>query len=46
MLAVVVMVAVGIRLTYELLKPVAPYLLAALIVFTIVRLVGWYRGRW
>lgn len=42
----VVMVAAGIRLVYWLLEPVAPYLLAALIVFTVVRLVGWYRGRW
>ncbi len=46
MLAVVVMVAAGIRLVYELLAPVAPYLLAALILFAVVRLVGWYRGRW
>jgi hypothetical protein len=46
MLAVIVLVAAGIRLVYELLAPVAPYLLAALIVFTVVRLVSWYRGRW
>jgi hypothetical protein len=46
MLAVIVMVAAGIRLVYELLEPVAPYLLVALIVFSVVRLVSWYRGRW
>ena len=42
----IVAVAVAIRLTFELLAPVAPYLLAALIVFAVVRLVSWYRGRW
>lgn len=46
MLVVIVMVAAGIRLIYELLAPVAPYLLAALVVFTAGRLVSWYRGRW
>jgi hypothetical protein len=46
MLAVIVMVAAGIRLIYWLLVPVAPYLLAALIVFAVIRLVSWYRGRW
>lgn len=46
MLAVVVLVAVGIRLVFVLLAPVWPYLLAALIVFGVVRLVVWYRGRW
>jgi hypothetical protein len=46
MLAVVVAVAVGIRLIFELLEPVMPYLLAGLIVFAIARLVSWYRGRW
>lgn len=46
MLAVIVLVAAGVRLVYELLAPVAPYLLAALIVFTVVRLVSRYRGRW
>ncbi len=39
MLAVVVMVAAGIRLVFWLLAPVWPYLLAASIVFTVVRLV-------
>ena len=46
MLAVIVLVAAGIRLIYELLEPVAVWLLVALIVFAIVRVVGWYRGRW
>jgi hypothetical protein len=46
MLTVIVLVAVGIRLVFWLLAPVAPYLLAALIVFTAARLVRWYRGRW
>jgi hypothetical protein len=46
MLAVMLAVAVGIRLIFELLAPVWPYLLAALIVFTVVRIVSWYRERW
>jgi hypothetical protein len=46
MLAVMVAIAVGIRLIFELLEPVWPYLMAALIVFTIMRIVSWYRGRW
>ena len=45
-LMVIVMVAVGIRVIFWLLTPVAPYLLAALIVFTVVRLFRWYQGRW
>ena len=45
-LAVVVMIAAGIRLIYWLLEPVWPYLLAAVIVFTVLRLVRWYRERW
>lgn len=46
MLAVIVLVAAGIRLTFELLEPVWPYLLAVLVVFAVVRFVRWYRGRW
>jgi len=46
MLAVVVMIAAGIRLVFWLLAPVWPYLLVALLVFAAVRLVGWYQGRW
>lgn len=46
MLTVIVAVAVGIRLIVWLLEPVLPYLLVALIVFTLIRLGRWYRGRW
>lgn len=46
MLAVFVVVAAGLRLIYELLRPVWPYLLAALVVFTVLRLLRWYRERW
>jgi hypothetical protein len=46
MLAVIVLVAAGIRLAIALLEPVWPYLLAALLVFTVLRLAAWYRGRW
>ena len=45
-LAVIVAVAVGIRLIFELVEPVVPYLLAGLIAFAVFRLVSWYRGRW
>ncbi len=44
MLAVIVMVAVGIRFVFWLLAPVWPYLLSASIVFAVVRLYG--GGRW
>jgi hypothetical protein len=46
MLAVIVAVVAGIRLIFELIQPVALWLLAALIVFTVIRLASWYRGRW
>jgi hypothetical protein len=46
MLAVMILVAAGIRLIFILLVPVAPYLLAGLIAFTVFKLVSWYRGRW
>lgn len=46
MLAVIVLVAAGIRVIYELLLPVAPYLLACLVVFTVIRVARWYHGRW
>jgi len=42
----IVAVAVGIRLTYELLRPVLPLLAVATVVFGAVRVVGWWRGRW
>jgi hypothetical protein len=44
-LAVIVLVAAGIRLTVELLEPVWPYLLAGLIVFAVVTACKWWRGR-
>lgn len=46
MLAVMIAVAAGIRLIYWLLTPVMPYLIAGLILFTVFKLVSWYRGRW
>jgi hypothetical protein len=45
-LAGIVAVAVAIRLIYELLLPVLPALLVIVVVVAIVRLAGWYRGRW
>lgn len=45
MLAVIVAVAAGIRLTFELLEPVWPYLLALLIVSAVIRTCWWWRGR-
>lgn len=42
----IVATAAAIRLTFELIAPVAVWLLLALIVFVIVRFVAWYRGRW
>jgi len=45
-LAVIVMVATGIRLVFVLLLPVMPELIVVTIVFGIVRVVSWWRGRW
>ena len=45
-LAGILAVAVAIRLTYELLRPVIPALLVLAIILAIARLVAWYRGRW
>lgn len=45
-LAVIVLIAAGIRLTFELLKPVWPYLFAALVAIAVVRTVSWWRRRW
>ena len=42
----IVAVAVAIRLTVELLRPVLPALAVATVVFAAVRVVGWWRGRW
>jgi uncharacterized membrane protein len=46
MLAVLVAITVSIRVIFELLAPVWPYLLAAVVVFALVGLHGWYRDRW
>jgi hypothetical protein len=46
MLAMIVSIAAGIRLTFELLEPVWPYLLAALIALAITRACWWWRNRW
>ena len=46
MLAVIVLVAAGIRLTFELLQPVWPYLLAVPVVFAFWKVVWWHRDRW
>lgn len=42
----VVATAAAIRLVFELIAPVAVWLLLALIGFAVLRLVAWYRGRW
>jgi hypothetical protein len=46
MLAVMVAIAVSIRLTFELLEPVWPWLLGAFVVLALVWLGRWWRGRW
>lgn len=45
-LAVIVLVAAGIRLVFWLLAPVWPYLLATLLFGVLVWIVWWYRERW
>lgn len=42
----IIAIAAGIRLIFWLLEPIVPYLAAGLIVFTVFRLISWYRGRW
>jgi hypothetical protein len=37
---------VAIRVVIELIMPVAPYLIGAIVLAGIVRAVVWYRGRW
>lgn len=46
MLAVIVMIAAGIRIVYWLLLPTLRFLIVIMIAFAVVRVVGWYRGRW
>jgi hypothetical protein len=45
-LAGIVAIAVAIRLVVELLRPVLPVLVVATVVFAVVRMVSWWRGRW
>ena len=45
-LMVIVTVAVGIRVIFWLVAPVFPFLLAGLVIFTVVRIIAWWRGRW
>jgi hypothetical protein len=45
-LAFIVVVAVGIRLTFELLEPVWPYLLVTLLLLVCAWVASWYRRRW
>jgi hypothetical protein len=45
MLAVVVAIAVSIRLVYWLLLPVIPYLCVVVFVFAVVWVVRWYGDR-
>lgn len=44
-LVVIVLIAAGIRLIFELLEPVWPYLLVVLIALAVVRAFWWWRGR-
>jgi predicted PurR-regulated permease PerM len=45
-LAVLVAIAVGIRVIFWLLQPVWPYLLAALVLTALCHLARWYWERW
>lgn len=45
-LAVIILVASGMRLIFWLLCPVWPYLLGAIVAIALFRLVRWYRERW
>jgi hypothetical protein len=45
-IAVIVLIAVGARLVFELVKPVWPYLLTVLIVLAVAKAASWWRGRW
>ncbi len=46
MLAVIVLIAAGIRLVFELLEPVWPYLLTVMVVVAVLRAAAWWRNRW
>lgn len=41
-----VAVALAVRITFDLLRPVAPYLALLVVAVVGARLVAWYRGRW
>jgi uncharacterized membrane protein YdbT with pleckstrin-like domain len=43
---VIVVIAAGIRLTFDLLEPVWPYLLVVLIALAVIKASSWWRGRW
>lgn len=45
-LAGFVAIAVAIRVIFDLLAPVFPYLLAAIVVFGVVQIARWWRDRW
>jgi hypothetical protein len=45
-LAVMIMIAAGIRLIFELLEPVWPFLLVALIALAGFQVWRWYARRW
>jgi hypothetical protein len=45
-LAVIVLVAAGIRLTFELLTPIWPQLLGVLIALALLRTLWWWHRRW
>lgn len=46
MLALLIVVAAGIRLIFILLAPVWPYLLVVLVGVTVWRVAVWWRRRW
>ena len=46
MLAVIVLVAVGIRFVFWLLAPVWPYLLTVLVIWGLWRAQQWWLDRW
>lgn len=45
-LAVIVAIAVGIRIVFWLLEPVWPYLLAVFVIWAVWRIRVWWRDRW
>ena len=45
-LAVIVAIAVGIRIVFWLLEPVWPYLVAVLVIWAAWQIWVWWRSRW